>query len=73
MSKKNKEISTLDYDTELESVDNVLEVLEDDVNDSIFDFIANKLAQNLEMNINISKNKNNDKLGLSFSVKYDDK
>ena len=72
MSKKKKEISTLDYDTELESVDNVLEVLEDDVNDSIIDFIKNKIANNLEININISKNKNNDKLGLSFSVKYDD-
>ena len=72
MSKKKKEISTLDYDTELESVDNVLEVLEDDVSDSIIDFIKNKIANNLEMNINISKNKNNDKLGLSFSVKYDD-
>lgn len=74
MSKKNKkEISKLDYDTELESVDNVLEVLEDDVNETIFDFIGNKIAQNLEMNINISKNKKNGKIGLSFSMNYDDK
>ena len=74
MTKKKKEIiNNLDYDAESESVDNVLEVLEDDVSDSIIDFIKNKIANNLEININISKNKNNDKLGLSFSVKYDDK
>ena len=73
MSKKNKkEIEKLEYDTELESVDNVLEVLEDDVNESVFDFISNKIANNLEMNINISKNKKNGKIGLSFSVNYDD-
>ena len=71
-SKKNKEISKLNYETELHSVDAVSEVLEDDMNSSILDFITNKLAQNLEMKINISKNKNTDKLGLSFSVKYDD-
>ena len=73
MSKKNKkDIGKLEYDTEVESVDNVLEVLEDDVNESIFEFIGNKISQNLEMNINISKNKKNGKLGLSFSVNYDE-
>ncbi len=73
MSKKNnKDIKKLEYDTELNSVEAISEVLEDDVNESIFDFISNKLAQNLEMKINISKNKKTDKLGLSFSVNYEE-
>ena len=75
MSKKKKEdeLIPMEYDTELETIQDVSEVLAEDVNSSILDFIANKLADNLEMKINISKNKNTNKLGLSFSVNYDDK
>ena len=59
MSKKKKEDESfpIEYDTELETIQDVSEVLEEDVNSSILDFIANKLADNLEMKINISKNK----------------
>ena len=74
MSKKKKEdeLIPIEYDTELETIQDVSEVLEEDVNSSIVEFIADKLAKNLEMKINISKDKNTDKLGLSFSVKYNE-
>ena len=38
----------------------------------LFEFIKNKLAENLEVNINIKKNKDNGKISLSFSANYDD-
>ena len=70
--KDKKEETKLEYEGALVSTDSVHEVLEEDVNSSIVEFIADKLAKNLEMKINISKDKNTDKLGLSFSVKYNE-
>ena len=48
----------------------MVEFEEDDK--SLFEFIAEKLSENLSMDINIKKNKKTGKIGLSFSVDYDD-
>ena len=48
----------------------MVEFEEDDK--GLFEFIAEKLSENLSMDINIKKNKKTGKIGLSFSVDYDD-
>ncbi|MBQ8130856.1 MAG: hypothetical protein IJ193_00015 [Bacilli bacterium] len=66
MSKKDKSKDIIEVkDAE------VVEFEEDD-DKSLFEFIAEKLSENLSMDINIKKNKKTGKIGLSFSVDYDD-
>ena len=48
----------------------MVEFEEDDK--GLFEFIAEKLSENLSMDINIKKNNKIFKIGLSFSVDYDD-
>jgi len=66
-------MSKKDKDKDLVLVEDNNEVVEFEEEKSLFEFIADKLTQNLDLNINITKSKKTGKIGLSFNANYDDK